>query len=58
MRTFNVQQTYVDENDLCMGILAVAAFSIRSTISSKKVYSPGQLIFGRDMILPIKHRVN
>ena len=58
MRTFNVQQTYVDENDPWTGILAAAAFAIRSTTSRKKGYIPGQLIFGRDMILPIKHRVD
>ena len=38
--------------------MAAAAFAIRSTISRQKGYSPGQLIIGRDMILPIKHRVD
>ena len=58
MRTFNVQQTYVDKNDPWAGILAAAAFAICSTTIRKKGYSPGQLIFGRDMILPIKNRVD
>ena len=58
VRTSNIQQTYVDKNDPWMGILAAAAFAICSTISGQKGYSPGQLIFGHDMIFPIKHRVD
>ena len=57
VRTFNIQQTYVDENDLWKGILDAALFAICSTTNRQKSYSPGQLIFGRDMILLIKHRV-
>ena len=58
VRNFNVQKTYVDKNDPWMGILSAAAFVIISTTSRQKGYSPGQLIFGGDMILPIKHRVD
>ena len=58
VHTFNVQQTYVDKNDPWTGIFDAAAFSICSTISRKKGYSQGQLKFGRDLILPIKHRVD
>ena len=59
VRTFNIYtQTYVDENDLSTGILAAPVFAIFSTNNSQKGYSPGQFIFGRDMILTIKHRVN
>ena len=58
VRTFNIQQTYVDENDLWTGILAAAAFAIRSTTNGQKCFSLVQLIFGRDMILSIKHRVD
>ena len=57
VRTLNIQQTYVDENEPWAGILAAAAFVIRSTTKRKKGYSPDQLIYGRDMILPIKHEV-
>ena len=41
-----------------MVILAAAAFVIRSSTNRIKGYSPGQLIFGRGMILPIKHRMD
>ena len=58
VRALNVQQTYVGKNDPWMGILAAAAFIICSTTSIQKGYSRGQLIFGRDMILPIKHRMD
>ena len=58
MRTFNVQQTYIDKNDSWAGILSTSAFAIISTTSRQKVYSPGKLLFGRDMILPIKHMVD
>ena len=56
--TFNISQTYVDENDPWTGILAVAVFSIISKTNRLKGYSPGQSLFDRDMILPIKHRVD
>ena len=41
-----------------MGILATVEFEIPSKKNSQKFYSPGQLIFVCDMILPITHRVD
>ena len=41
-----------------MGILASESFAIFSTTKRLKGYSLGRLIFGRDMILPIKHMVD
>ena len=58
VRTFNITQTYVDEEDPWLGILFAAAFEIFSTTNNLKDYSPGNLIFGRDIILPIKHKVD
>ena len=59
VRNFNIStQTYVDKNDPWMVILGAAAFENFWTTNSQNIYSPGQLIFGRDMILPIKHRVD
>ena len=59
LQNFNIYtQTYVDKNDPWTGILAAAAFAIYSTTNRGKGYSPGQLIFGRNIILPIKHRVD
>ena len=59
VRTFKIYtQTYVDKDDPWTGILVAAAFAICSTTNKKFFYSPGKLIFGRDMILQIKHRVD
>ena len=57
VRTCNITQNYVDEDDPWSVILAAAAFVIRSTTNRMNGYSPVQLIFGRDMILLIKHTV-
>ena len=51
-------QTYIDEDDLWTGILSSPAFVVILKINRQKGYIPGRLIFGRDMILPVKHRVN
>ena len=53
--TCNITQTYDDKDDSWLGILAVAEFVIHPTTNS---YSPVQLVFGRGMILPIKHKVD
>ena len=58
MQTCNIKQTYVDEDDLWLGILAAELLEIRSTSNRLKVYSLGQLLFGDDMILLIKHKVD
>ena len=59
VRNFDIYtQTYVEKHYPGTGILVVSAFVIISTTNRQKVYSPGKLIFGRDMILPIKHRVD
>ena len=56
--TFNIPQTYIDENDPQTGILSASAFEILSTTNKLKGYSYIQLVFGRDMILPIKHKMD
>ena len=38
-----------------MEILAAAAFAVRSTHHRNNKKTPGQLLFGRYMILPINH---
>ena len=53
LRIFGICQSYVDKNDLWTEMLAAAAFEIRSTTNRLKGYSPGLLLFGRDMIIPI-----
>ena len=58
VRTFNISQTYVDEDELWSVILDAAEFAIVPTTSRLKGYILGQLVLGHDMILPIKHNVD
>ena len=58
VRTCNITQYCIDKDDPWSRISAAAEFEIISTTDRIKVYGPGQLIFGRDMILPIKNTVD
>ena len=58
VRTYNLQGNYLDKDDPWMVILSVTVFEIRSTVHTLKGYTSGQLIFGRYMVLPIKHISN
>ena len=58
VQTCNITEIYVDKDDPWSGILAAASFAIISTTNRLKGYSPFQLVFGRDMILPIKLTVD
>jgi len=40
------------------GILSATAFAVRSTYHTTLKNTPGQLVFGRDMIFNIKHVTN
>ena len=58
VRNFNMSEMYVDEDDSWTGILVSSAFTNISTKNRLKGYSFGQLVFGHDMVLPIKHKVD
>ena len=58
IRTFELEENYLDEEDPWKGILSATAFAVRSTFHTTLQNSPGQLVFGRDMILNIKHTAN
>ena len=49
---------YVDEDDPWMGILAATAFALRSTYHTTLQATPGQLVFGRDMILNLQFQAD
>ena len=51
VRTFDLQNNYLDKEDPWSGILAATAFAVRSTYHTTLQATPGQLVFGRDMIL-------
>lgn len=58
IRTFELENNYLDETDPWTGILSATAFAIRTTYHTTLKKSPGQLVFGRDMILNVKHIAN
>ena len=55
VRTYNLQEAYVYDADPFMGILEASAFTVRYKYHRTKETIPGQLVFGRDLILPINH---
>ena len=58
VRSYNLQETCVDDYDAWMGILAASDFVAQITYHQTKQKSPGQLVFGLDMILTINHISN
>jgi len=58
IRTFELEGNYLDEDDPWKGILSATMFAVRSTFHTTLQASPGQLVFGRDMIFNIKHTAN
>ena len=48
---FDLQNNYLDEDDPWSGILAATYSVLQSTYHTTLQATPGQLIFGRDMIL-------
>jgi hypothetical protein len=58
IRTSELHENYLDEDDPWKGILAATAFAIRATYHTTLQKSPGQLVFGRDMIFNIQHTAN
>jgi hypothetical protein len=58
LRTFELQDNYLDEEDPWKGILSATAFAVRSTYHMTLQKTPGQLVFGRDMIFNINHTAN
>jgi hypothetical protein len=58
IRTFELENNYLDEDDPWKGILSATAFAIRSTLHTSLKSTPGQLVFGRDMIFNIQHIAN
>ncbi len=58
IRTFELESNYLDEDDPWKGILSATAFAVRSTFHTSLQSTPGQLVFGRDMIFNIQHTAN
>ena len=58
VRTFELEEIQLDKVDPWGGILAATAYAVRTTYHTTLQSSPGQLVFGRDMIFNIKHEAN
>ena len=54
LRTFELENKELDTNDPWGPFLSAAAWAIRSTVHTTLDATPGQLVFGRDMLLPIQ----
>ena len=52
--TYNIHKTYVNKDDPWSGILMLTVFVFCLAENGLKDYSWGQLLFGCDIILPIK----
>jgi hypothetical protein len=56
IRSFQLQdKPYYDPDDPWGGILVAIAFALRSTYHTTLQAMPGQLVFGRDIVLNIQH---
>jgi hypothetical protein len=53
-----LENNYLDDNDPWKGILSATAFAVQSTFHTALQNAPGQLVFGHDMILNVKHEAN
>jgi transposase InsO family protein len=58
LRTFELEERNLDEKDPWTPFLQAACFAIRSTYHTTLGATPAQLVFGRDMILPIKFQAD
>jgi hypothetical protein len=54
LRTFKLETNYLDTDDPWAGILSATAFAIRNTYHTTLKATPGQLVFGRDLIFNTK----
>jgi hypothetical protein len=55
VRTFEVENQLINETDPWSGILSAAAWAVRSACHTALQSTPGQLVFGRDMIWDAAH---
>jgi transposase InsO family protein len=58
LRTYELQERELDPHDPWSSLLASASFAIRSTYHTTLRATPAQLVFGRDMLLPIKFKAD
>ena len=57
-RTFEMEKRELEGPNKWEPFCTAVAYAIRSTYHTTLQATPGQLVFGRDMILPIKHKAD
>ena len=58
MRTFELEKRELEDKEPFEPFLTATAYAIRSTYHTTLKATPGQLVFGRDMILPVLFKAN
>jgi transposase InsO family protein len=58
LRAFELENQDLNDSDPWTSFLNSAAWALRSTYHTVLNATPGQLVFGRDMLLPIKYKVD
>ena len=58
LRTFELEEKELDENDPWSTFLSATVFAIKSTYHTVLDATPGQIVFGRDMVLPIRFKAD
>jgi hypothetical protein len=58
LQTFKLDEQVLDVNNPWEGFLAATRIAINSTYHTVNEATPGQLVFGRDMIMPTMFHVN
>ena len=58
LRTFELEKRELNEKDPWAPFLTAVAYAIRSTFHTTLQATPAQLVFGRDMILPLKFKAD
>ena len=55
---YNIKDTYIDDNNPWLFVLAAAVLSTFYKENILKDYTPDQLVFGCDMIILIKNTID
>jgi hypothetical protein len=58
LRDFELEERELDPDDPCNEVLQACAFCIMSTFHTPLQASPGQLVFGRDIIHDVRFQEN
>lgn len=58
IRTFELKTNYLDEDNPWKGVLSATKFAVRSAYHTMLKKTPGQLVFGRDMVFNLSHVAN